>query len=230
MTGFAAQRLKCLHAIDHAGDGIGDVEDAGELLEHDHAARVPGHRHDVGQARARQRRERQEQQLHPAARVAPGPGVHLLDDDVQVGERPREQREDRGDREHLVEGDVLVLEHVGQHRDPGVEVQRRLEDDRRRVPEPNARARRTGFFPRRFSHGPASAAETGAHRTGVWHDCIRGAWRRGPYCLADPERGVRDPSGREASGVPAPTPRVLQSRHYDREQLSVPERGTRGDP
>ena len=50
-----------------------------------------------------------------------------LDDHVDVGERPGEQRERRTDGEQLVRRDDVVGEHVADQRVAGVEVQRRLE-------------------------------------------------------------------------------------------------------
>ena len=54
-------------------------------------------------------------------------GLDRLDDDIEVGERPRHEREGGADRPHLVAGDDVVGEHVGDQRPGRVEVEDRLE-------------------------------------------------------------------------------------------------------
>ena len=54
-------------------------------------------------------------------------GIDRLADREGVGERPRDERERRADREQLVARDLVVGQHVGDQRAGGVEVQDRLE-------------------------------------------------------------------------------------------------------
>ena len=121
---------------DQPGDEDRDVADAGDLLDHHHAARERLDGDDVAQPDAGERREAEVEQLHPRAvgiRVdlrREAAGLDRLDDHEEVGERPRHEREGGADRPQFVAGDDVVLEHVLDQRARGVEVEDRLEGRR----------------------------------------------------------------------------------------------------
>src|SRR4029079_9580208 len=121
---------------DDPRDHQGHVHEPEDLLDHDDRPGVRQDRDDVREPVSRQGREGQEQQLEPRPRRlrVDGGGERAGPDDLDraedVGEGPRQDREQRNERQQLVERHDAVEEHVAQERLADEQVERRVQDAR----------------------------------------------------------------------------------------------------